>query len=167
MLNAKWKCILLGVALLIAGKLLYNWGYDDSEVKNQLAFEKHLKEDSANALYAAEHQRKIEQDRELVREAQEKDFNSRLAALSTERDSLANSATGLRTALDSTNAKLRRASEDARLSGINDGSTKAAMVLSELLDQATGELQRVAGTADEWYLNASQCQSFYEEIRSQ
>lgn len=167
MLSAKWKWILLGVALLIAGKLLYNWGYADAEVKHELAFATYVKEETANALRAAEHQRTIEQNRELVREAQEQDFRSRLSALSDDRDRLADSASGLRTALDATNVKLRRASEDARLSGVNDGAAKAALVLSKLLSEATEELRRVAGTADEWYLNASQCQVFYEKVRSQ
>lgn len=167
MLSAKWKCVLLGVAILIAGKLLYNWGYDDAEVKHQLAFAKHIEEDQTNARIATERQRQIEQNRELVRQAQEQDFSTRLHAVTADRDRLADSAVGLRQALSATESKLRRASQDAKLSGVNAGATQAAMVLSQLLGEATEQLRLVAGTADEWYLNASQCQAFYEKIRSQ
>lgn len=160
---AKWKLILLGLAF--CG--VYLWGYDNAETKGELDFAKHVEEDERNARNASELQRKREQDQQLVREAQEQDYEARLRDLAAERDSFADAASGLRSTLAATQLKLRRASANASLSGVNDGATKAAMVLSDLLDKATGELERVAGTADEWYLNATSCQQFYEKIRSQ
>jgi SMC interacting uncharacterized protein involved in chromosome segregation len=64
-------------------------------------------------------------------------------------------------------ASLGRASQDASVSKqYADQSRKASMVLSNLLEKATRELGLVSGTADEWYLKGTQCQKFYEEIRS-
>lgn len=160
---AKWKLLLLGLAF--CG--VYLWGYDNAETKGELALAKHVEEDERNAKLAADVQRKREQDQQLVREAQEQDYQARLNDLGRERDALSVTASGLRNTLTGTQDNLRRASRDASLSGVNDGATKAAMVLSYLLDKATGELERMAGTADEWYLNATSCQQFYEKIRSQ
>lgn len=166
MLSAKWKLILLGLAFTVTAVVSYSQGQASSDAVNRKAMAEHVLEDQRNARTAEKLQRDREQAYALVREEQDKLQSARMAALSNERDDFARSADSLRKQVAGTESRLRRASDVARAAGVHEGTIQTALVLSKLFGEATEELQRVAGTADEWYVKATQCTAFYDEIRS-
>lgn len=166
MLSAKWKTILLGLAFAATSVLSYNKGEADSDAVHEKAMADHVLEDQRNARIAEDQQRQREQSFNMVREAQEKDHALRMATVLSERDDLARDADSLRNTLARTDAKLHKASSLAHDAGVHEGTIQTALVLTKLFGEATEELQRVAGTADEWYVKATQCTAFYDEIRS-
>lgn len=163
---ANWKLIMVGAAFALTAIVSYNKGYTDSDVVHEKAMAEHVLEDKQNALNAEQLQRNREQSFELVREEQEKLQSTRMAAVLLDRDNLARDAVSLRDQVARTESRLRSASKLARDAGIHEGTIQTALVLTKLFGEATEELQRVAGTADEWYVKATQCTAFYDEIRS-
>lgn len=166
MLSAKWKLILLGLSFVIVSVISYNKGQASSDAVHGKAMAEHVLEDQRNARTAEELQRKREQNFSLVLEEQDKLQSARMATVIAERDSIARGADSLRGQLAATESKLRKASKDAHADGVHEGTIQTALVLTKLFGEATEELQRVAGTADEWYVKATQCTAFYDEIRS-
>jgi hypothetical protein len=166
MLTAKWKLILLASAFALTAIVSYNKGESASDKVHAKAMAEHVLEDQRNARTAEATQREREQSFNLVREEQEKLQSTRMAAVLAERDNLARDADSLRGTLAGTESRLRKASQLARDAGIHEGTIQTALVLTKLFGEATEELQRVAGTADEWYVKATQCTAFYDEIRS-
>ena len=167
MLTTKWKVLLLGLLLAVAVWRIYSWGYADAEIKANLAWTEHVAEDEKNARIAQEQQRQREQSFNLVREEQEAVHAAGVLTLRTSNDNLARVNDGLQQQVTRTQRTLSSARETARIAGINEGAIKTALVYSKLFGEAAEELQRVAGTADEWYLKATSCQQFYEKVRSQ
>ncbi|AWH15454.1 hypothetical protein [Pseudomonas phage 98PfluR60PP] len=166
MLTAEWKLIFLGLAFALTAIVSYNKGEAASDKVHEKAMAEHVLEDQRNARTAEAAQREREQSFNVVREEQEKLQSARMAAVLTERDNLARDADSLRGALAGTESRLRKASQLARDAGVHEGTIQTALVLTKLFGEATEELQRVAGTADEWYVKATQCTAFYDEIRS-
>lgn len=166
MLSAKWKVILLGLAFVMTAVISYNKGEASSDAVHAKAMAEHLLQDSENARTAELKQRNREESYNLVRDAQEAAANARVQSALLDRDNALRGLSSLSDRLAATDARLRRASEAARAAGVHEGTIQTALVLSKLFGEATQELQRVAGTADEWHVKATQCAAFYDEIRS-
>ena len=161
-----WKPLVLGLVVLLSYWWVYSKGEEHANTRNQLAWAKHATEDEKNASSYRQLQESINEDRRLVREESEKDYQRRLAVLSTDRDNLDSTVDELHRQLAETQRRLRTANSTTTSTGSHASNKQAALVLTKLLTEATEELRRVAGTADEWYLKAEQCNKLYDEMRS-
>ena len=160
-----WKPLVLGLVVLLSYWWVYSKGVEHADTRNQLAWAEHATEDERYANKYAELQESTNKALRLVREESEKDFQSKLDLLYSDRDSLDSTVDSLHKQLAETERKLRKA-RDTATAGSNESDYKASLVLTKLLGETTEELRRVAGTADEWYLKAAQCNKLYDEIRS-
>lgn len=126
----------------------------------------HLAQDDQDRLNYEQKQRDLEHRYAEDREAFELDMQARMADLGASVGDSAKRADRLQEQLNITRSALQRASKAAELAGVNSGAAQAALVLSDLYSKAITELQRVAGTADEWYEQASGCNRFYQQVRN-
>lgn len=125
----------------------------------------HLAQDDRDRLNYEQKQRDLEHRYAEDREAFELDMQARMADLGTAISDSNQRADGLREQLASVKEQLSRSREAAKLAGVNTGAAEAALVLSDLYQASITELQRVAGTADEWYEQADGCNRFYNEMK--
>lgn len=151
-----------GVAVLLAATI-YAWGYSSSETKWETKWSIELLRLEEAKTAALEQARQKEYAYQLDREEAERHLQAGIDSARADATAFNKRADSLQQQLANTKRNL---SEAAKLAGVNQGATKAALVLSDLLSEATEELGRVAGTADEWYVKASSCEKFYDNVKA-
>ena len=141
-------------------------GHWMTDTKWQSKWNKHLDQDSENQLKFEREQREREHGYSEDREALQLDMQARMADLGAAIADSGKHADSLQDQLNSTRSALQQARNAAKLAGVNQGAAEAALVLSDLYSASIHELQRVAGTADQWYEQAAGCNRFYEAVKA-
>lgn len=164
-LVAQWKLIALAVAICGALYGAYHHGTSVSDAEWQGKWNDRDTRD-AKAQAAAELQaRTVEQDRQTAAEVQNRETEQKLQAAESGRVAAAGDSQRLRDQLAQLQTRLGGTGANPGAKLDSAATTRAAMVLSDLLGSCSKQRQELAGAFDSSRLRGLACEAQYDGIQ--